>query len=79
MKKNAKDLFELRERLAALEHEQWLTWSRALAQECSLPREILERWWKQWKTYEELPEDQKETDRFWADQVLSLLSKSSSL
>jgi len=62
------DVFEA---LAALEHEQWMAWSQAVADEVSEERR--QRWQEFWKPYEELPESVKEQDRIWARKVLEVL------
>lgn len=59
----------LLERLARLEHEQWMEWSQAVADEVSPERR--ERWRRYWVPYEELPEEIKELDRQWARKVLA--------
>lgn len=61
----------LLERLAALEHEQWVTWARAVASEVDPERR--RRWQQYWVPYAELPEEAKEMDRAWARRVLELL------
>jgi len=62
---------ELLERLAELEHEQWVAWSRAVAAEVSEERR--RRWQECWVPYAELPEGVKELDRAWARKVLAAL------
>lgn len=52
------------EEMSACEHEQWMAWSKSLAEEVSKDR--LERWKKLWISYQLLPEDQKDLDRVWA-------------
>jgi hypothetical protein len=64
----------LLERLAELEHEQWVAWSRAVADEVSAERR--RRWQECWVHYDELPEEVKELDRVWARKVLALLGRS---
>jgi hypothetical protein len=64
---------DLVERLAELEHEQWVAWSKALADE--VPEERRRRWQACWVPYRDLPEDIKEQDRVWARRVLALLGK----
>lgn len=59
----------LLERLARLEHQQWMAWSQSVAPEVSPDRR--ERWRKYWVPYEDLPEDIKELDRVWARKVLA--------
>jgi len=63
-----KDTFE---ELAALEHEQWMEWSKSVAQEVSAKRR--KRWEKYWVPYAELDESVKEWDREWARKVLEIL------
>ncbi len=63
----------LRERLAELEHEQWIEWSRTLAAGESLSAERLARWHARWVPYAELTEEAKELDRAYADRILALL------
>ena len=58
------------ERLAAIEHEQWIYWSKAIADEVSPERRA--RWERHWIPYEELEEDVKEHDRVWARKVATL-------
>ncbi len=62
---------ELLERLAELEHEQWVAWSRAVADEVSEERR--RRWQECWVPYAELSEEVKELDRAWARKVLAAL------
>jgi hypothetical protein len=65
----------IRERLAALEHEQWAHWTRYLLDH--LTPENVERWRRQIDTpYEELSESEKQSDREWADRVLELVGAS---
>ena len=64
------------ERLAALEHAQWSSWSRSLAERGDVPTELAERWRELWVPYEELSEEEKEKDRDWARRALSVVRKS---
>jgi len=58
------------EKLAALEHEQWAHWTKHMLD--NLTPENIERWRKQIDTpYEELSEEEKESDRKWARKVMS--------
>ena len=61
------------ERLAALEHERWIAWSKGVARTECLSAERLWRWHKLWKPYAELTEVEKGKDREWAEKVLDLL------
>jgi hypothetical protein len=65
----------LRERLAALEHEQWAHWTRYFLD--NLTPENIERWRRQLETpYERLSEPEKQRDREWADRVLMIFEAS---
>lgn len=64
------------EKLAELEHEQWVTWSKEIARTEKLSEERIKRWQTFWNTpYEDLPEEIKEEDRKWARKVLDVLKK----
>ena len=63
----------IREGIANLEHDQWKTWSYTIAQQEEISPDRLERWKQCWIPYQQLPEDVKEHDRKWADQILSFL------
>jgi hypothetical protein len=56
------------ERVAEVEHEQWMAWSKSVAPEVSPERRA--RWQKLWVPYKDLPEDEKEKDREWARKAL---------
>ena len=62
----------IREELAELEHEQWISWSKYVAEHNDIPKELLEKWEKNWKPYPELDEKTKDSDRIWADKVLKV-------
>ncbi len=57
---------EMLERIAELEHEQWVAWSKSVAPEVDEARR--RRWEACWVPYAELSEDMKELDRVWAAQ-----------
>jgi len=59
------------ERLARLEHERWMQWSKSVAQEVSTERRT--RWEKFWAPYEELSESVKEKVHEWAYRILEIL------
>jgi len=61
---------DLLEKLADLEHEQWIIWSKSVAREVHQTRRS--RWGKYWIPYEDLPEEVKEQDRVWARKILEL-------
>lgn len=69
---NKEEIEELLEKLAALEHEQWIAWSQNLTQNELLSYERLERWKALWIPYEQLTEEQKEQDRTWAAKVMTI-------
>ncbi len=69
---------QLRETLAALEHEQWCEWSHNLAENEQLSPARLASWAKRWVPYSELSEADKDLDRAYADQVLELIASAGS-
>lgn len=64
---------ELIEKLAELEHLQWIEWSKNIASKEKLSPGRVERWSRLWKPYAELTEEEKEQDREWARKVVALL------
>lgn len=60
------------EKLAELEHAQWMEWSKEISQRCScnIDKKTLERWKLCWVPYSQLTDKQKEQDRVWARKVL---------
>src|SRR5437870_3342625 len=62
------------ERLAAIEHEQWVTWSKEVARDIQ-DRSRLERWAEFWVPYAALDEATKEHDRHWARKVLAAIGR----
>jgi hypothetical protein len=75
---------DIRERLAALCHDQWSGWMRYLFGKCgvnpdgssTIPPEYVARWSRQMTTvYAELSGDEQESDRKEADKFLSILGK----
>ena len=69
------DVAALRERLSELEHEQWCAWSKSLAETERLSADRSEAWRRRWRPYSELPEQDKELDREYADRVIELLRR----
>lgn len=64
----------LLERLAELEHLQWVNWSKQIAKTENISSSRLERWVKLWATpYSELSEEDKEKDRELARKVLGIM------
>jgi hypothetical protein len=66
---------EILEKLAELEHKQWVYWSKALASTEKLSKKRLNRWQKMWRPYKELSSKMKEQDRRWAKRVLKIVYK----
>ena len=61
-----------REKLAALEHDQWAHWTKYMLD--NLTPENIARWKKQVKTpYAALSEKEKDSDRIWADKVIKIV------
>ena len=72
MKKENKTL---REKLADLEHEQWMSWSKHVRANNVVPIDLLKKWENNWKPYSELDEKTKDSDRIWADKVLEVFKE----
>ena len=62
-----------REALAALEHDQWMAWSKTLTEKENLSDDRVERWKKLWIPYSELSETDKDFDRTWADKAYAII------
>jgi hypothetical protein len=65
---------DLVERLARVEHEQWMAWSKSVAAEVSAKRR--RGWQRGWIPYDKLTEEQKEHDREWARRALAAIERS---
>ena len=60
------------EKIAELEHEQWAHWTKYMLD--NLTEENMARWREQIKTsYNDLSEEEKQSDRVWARIVISEL------
>lgn len=81
---------DLRERLAEYAHEAWSGWMKYMLSKCEyrhqnepdgpriavIPAESLEHWQRQMNTpYADLPENEKESDRKEADEMLAILRR----
>lgn len=62
------------EKLAELEHDQWVEWSKNLVEKETLSPNRVTRWSLYWVPYSQLPEKVKEQDRVWARKALNLIS-----
>lgn len=72
--KSAADV-PLLEALAALEHQQWVEWSKDIASSEDLSDERVDRWEEAWVAYSALSDEEKEKDRVYARKVIKLLEK----
>lgn len=61
-------LKNLLEKLAEIEHEQWMHWANSVKGEVSPER--AKRWESYMKPYSELSEEVKDMDRKWAKKAL---------
>ena len=61
---------DVRECLAALEHEQWMYWAQRILKTEHISPDRVQRWGRLMMPYADLPEDQKDDDRKWADRAL---------
>jgi hypothetical protein len=64
---------ELVEKLAELEHDQWIFWSKAVAKH--VPDKVSQKWEYSWVPYAELSEDLKEQDRIWARKAVKIFKE----
>jgi glutathione S-transferase len=59
------------DRLADIEHRQWISWAKKLIEtEPNLSPERVARWQKLFCDYKDLSEEWKEYDREWARRIL---------
>lgn len=63
------------EDLAALEHEQWMTWAKSIMETEEISQTRRKRWEKFMIPYSDLPEEVKEHDRTWAVKVFELCKR----
>ena len=68
------DATVLVERLAALEHDQWVEWSKSIAATEALSPERLARWKPLWCPYADLSDEMKEHDRVWARKTIAAIA-----
>ena len=68
-----KDKDELREKLASIEHDQWVAWSKAIAKTENIEKSRLKHWKELWCDYDQLSDKMKKLDREWADAVIEVI------
>ena len=67
-----KNMDDIREVLADIEHQQWAHWTRYMID--NLTPENISRWRRQVEThYKDLTEEEKNSDRVWANKVITAL------
>lgn len=69
------EIEEMIENLSALHHEEWIYWSKGIAEEEKISEERLNRWKHYWVPYAVLPESAKAFDRLWARKALDIIEK----
>lgn len=81
---------ETREALAEYAHEAWSGWMNYMFSKCLnsslvdgdlvIPKEFVQRWMRQASTgYNQLPEEEKPSDREQADKILTIIGKSNAI
>ncbi len=67
---------ELIEKLADLEHKQWMYWAKDILKTENITKERAKRWREEsFKPYKDLTEEQKDMDREWARKVLEIINE----
>jgi hypothetical protein len=65
---------EVIEKLAELEHEQWMKWAKDILETEDITEERSKRWKKEsFKPYKDLTEEQKDMDREWAKKAYNII------
>jgi hypothetical protein len=74
---NAEDCRSLTEKLAELEHEQWVSWATSiLKEEAGLSEKRRERWERLITTpFKQLTMEEKASDFLWADKVIDVVTQ----
>ena len=65
----------IREKLAELEHKQWMYWAKNILETENISEKRKERWEKYFCEYKDLPERIKDKDRAWANKVIEIFKK----
>lgn len=64
------------EKLAELEHKQWMEWAKGILKEENITKERKDRWEKEcFKPYKDLEEKMKEFDREWARKAYKIMKE----
>ena len=63
------------EALAAIEHEQWISWAQQILLHHNIPPRTANRWRKLFVAYDDLPEDMKGVSRGWASRTLGTMAE----
>ena len=66
---------ELIERLAELEHKQWIAWSKLITYTENISKDRFDRWRRLWCPYSELTGVMKDQDRKWARKVVAIIKE----
>jgi len=64
----------LLEKLAELEHIQWMNWTKNVLENEKISKTTIQRWKGYLIPYNELPEEIKELDRNYARKVLNIIN-----
>ena len=64
---------ELLEKLAELEHQQWMAWASKVLETENISDETRKRWESYFVPYVDLPDNIEELDRNYARKVLKIL------
>lgn len=60
------------EKIAKIEHDQWVEWAKSIMKDEDLSPERVKRWKKLFVPYDQLKEKDKNDDRLWARKVLDV-------
>lgn len=63
------------EKLADLEHKQWMSWAKNILSSEDINKERAKRWKQLFVPYKNLTEEMKELDREWARKALKIINK----
>jgi len=74
MKEDHPHYKELLEKLAELEHEQWMKWASVIMRYEKLTQDRVNRWNSLMVPYSQLTESSKEHDREWARKIIPIIA-----